>query len=266
MTIYKNQNQKGFTLVELAIVMIIIGLLIGGVLKGQELIENAKVTQTVATFKSYMAAHASFIDTYGGIPGDMANARDRVSGCKPANGCANGDGNSIVGVQIIDFNDGQIQDLNTGGVGSANQENTQYWKHLALADLITGVNPAVNTAAPVWGETNPSSPVSGGFSIGFWNYNDEPPAAVNGHAYFLTRETDGFEATTRGLGVVTAAAAANIDRKLDDGKPYLGSIWGMNPTSECVIFNEGEGSFLSLAIYNERISGKNCALWFFFSS
>ena len=75
------KQEQGFTLVELAIVMIIIGLLIGGVLKGQQLIENAKVTATISQIKGFQAALNSFRDTYSAMPGDMRNATTRLSGC-----------------------------------------------------------------------------------------------------------------------------------------------------------------------------------------
>ena len=61
--------QAGFTLVELAIVMIIIGLLIAGVLKGQALINNARVTSTVAQTKAIEAATTTFKDTYAALAG-----------------------------------------------------------------------------------------------------------------------------------------------------------------------------------------------------
>lgn len=262
----KLNKQSGFTLVELAIVMIIIGLLIGGVLKGQQLIENAKVNSAISTLQGFHAAQIMFRDTYGAWPGDLRNAESRLRGCTPANDCASGNGDSIIGQHFTDFGPGgEIPDFNTGGVGSANQENTQYWKHLALADLITGVNAGADTTDPVWGETNPGSSVSGGgYTIAHWNYTRERPIIVNGHAFFLTREVDGFAATTRGLGVVTANAAASIDRKIDDGLPYRGSIWGMNPSSQCVQFGgpDGTGGWQGTT-YNETRSGKNCALWYF---
>ncbi|HPD83403.1 MAG TPA: prepilin-type N-terminal cleavage/methylation domain-containing protein, partial [Alphaproteobacteria bacterium] len=72
MTISERQGRKGesgFTLVELAIVMIIIGLLIGGILKGQELIANAAVTSTVAQVKGFEAAMSTFDDKYNAMPG-----------------------------------------------------------------------------------------------------------------------------------------------------------------------------------------------------
>jgi prepilin-type N-terminal cleavage/methylation domain-containing protein len=89
----KNMRAEGgFTLVELAIVMIIIGLLIAGVLKGQELIGNARVTATVAQIKAIDAATSTFKDTYQDIPGDMINPGVRLPNC--TNMCATvGNGN-----------------------------------------------------------------------------------------------------------------------------------------------------------------------------
>jgi len=64
------KNQKGFTLVEIAIVMVIIGLLIGGVLKGQSMIQNAKVKRVVKQADELRAAVMTFYDKYGVYPGD----------------------------------------------------------------------------------------------------------------------------------------------------------------------------------------------------
>jgi prepilin-type N-terminal cleavage/methylation domain-containing protein len=73
------RSQAGFTLVELAIVMIIIGLLIAGVLKGQQLIGNAKVTAQVAQFKAIDAATSTFKDMYASLPGDITNPNTRLA-------------------------------------------------------------------------------------------------------------------------------------------------------------------------------------------
>ncbi|MBA3027839.1 MAG: type II secretion system protein [Desulfobacteraceae bacterium] len=70
----KLKNQMGFTLVEIAIVMVIIGLLIGGVLKGQGLIQNAKVKNVVKMADGLRAAVMGFYDKYGVMPGDENEA------------------------------------------------------------------------------------------------------------------------------------------------------------------------------------------------
>jgi prepilin-type N-terminal cleavage/methylation domain-containing protein len=72
--------QAGFTLVELAIVMIIIGLLIAGVLKGQALIQNAQVTATVAQTKAIEATTTTFRDTYNALPGDITTPQPSCIG------------------------------------------------------------------------------------------------------------------------------------------------------------------------------------------
>src|SRR5689334_17885827 len=87
------RSEAGFTLVELAIVMIIIGLLIAGVLKGQALIGNARVTSTVAQIKAIDAAVSTFKDTYAGLPGDLLSANTKVPNCAALPCNAGGDGN-----------------------------------------------------------------------------------------------------------------------------------------------------------------------------
>ncbi|WP_019557646.1 prepilin-type N-terminal cleavage/methylation domain-containing protein [Thiomicrorhabdus arctica] len=78
MEIKNVQKQKGFTLVEIAIVLVIIGLLLGGVLKGQELITNAKIKAVTSDFDNISAAYYAYQDRTGNIAGDGTNATPRV--------------------------------------------------------------------------------------------------------------------------------------------------------------------------------------------
>src|SRR5471032_2104216 len=63
-------RQAGFTLVEIAIVLVIIGLLLGGILKGQEMIVQAKVKNSITDFSGVSAAYYGYQDRYRAIPGD----------------------------------------------------------------------------------------------------------------------------------------------------------------------------------------------------
>src|SRR6476659_3166684 len=74
------KQQRGFTLVEIAIVLVIIGLLLGGILKGQEMITQAKIKNSIADFSGISAAYHGYQDRYRAIPGDDPNAATRWSG------------------------------------------------------------------------------------------------------------------------------------------------------------------------------------------
>jgi prepilin-type N-terminal cleavage/methylation domain-containing protein len=242
------KNEDGFTLVELAIVMIIIGLLIGGVLKGQELIDNARVSSTVSAINGFKAAHFTFKDTYGGIAGDMANAEIRLSGCAigNTNSCTFGNGNSIVGRMI-----GSLAGIAVGEDVSGDAENALYWKHLALADLVTGVNPSAQILAAnqAWGESHPSSPWGGGFTI---VYANDVVDSTHGLTLRLHRDLTGNIANLPGLHVINPNQAANIDRKMDDGMSNAGWVQSEYAGSLC----DAGGN------YDEQLSQKNCWMMF----
>lgn len=233
----------GFTLVELAIVMTIIGLLIGGVLKGQELIENAEVTATLAQVKGYTAAFTTFRDTYTGFPGDFSNARSQLPNCAAATNCNNGNGDLSVGAITTPWD---------GNKGAITTENTQFWKHLANANLISGIDPGSATVAI--GQSMPAAKIGGGFGV----VNTIPVgdvADMNGLMLRLQGCANCSSVEATGIPALTPAQAAQMDRKMDDGKPFSGIIRasanGSPPAGGC------EGTD-----YNEGKTNKFCVLYF----
>jgi prepilin-type N-terminal cleavage/methylation domain-containing protein len=229
--------QAGFTLVELAIVMIIIGLLIAGVLKGQALIGNAKVTSQVAQIKSIDAATSTFKDMYAALPGDIANVAARLPNC--AGGCAvNGNGDGSIGP--VTFN-----------AAPALEQLTYFW-HLSAADLVTGINPALGL---VWGGQFPSAKVNGGLHVGTLAGGAVPnnglgiaAGSVMGGLYVALHNTpNGAVAAT---GAFDANTAQRIDTKIDDGVPTSGNV-----------FPAGAPACIAAGIYNENTQGNNCNLY-----
>ena len=122
-------RQPGDSLVEIAIVLTIIGLLIGGVLKGQEMITNAKVSNVETDFRSISAAILAYQDRYGFLPGDDPSAATRFPGYWTA--ADNGDGDGLIS------GDWHATDNSL--------ESRKLWKHLRGAGFLKG--PADATAA-----------------------------------------------------------------------------------------------------------------------
>ncbi|PCJ36553.1 MAG: prokaryotic N-methylation site [Cellvibrionales bacterium] len=122
----RSTRQSGFTLVEIAIVLVIIGLILGGVLKGQVLIDNAKYKNFVKDIESYRAGVYTFQDTYRALPGDIG-----VVTALGADTAGNGDG-------VID--DDQCT---TDG-----DESCLVWSHLRYAGIIAGDPELEDATAP----------------------------------------------------------------------------------------------------------------------
>ena len=146
-------------------------------------------------------------------------------------------------------------------------ENTQYFKHLAMADLISGVSPSAGE--PVWGKSHPSAPIGGGFSVvqGAITYHSgagtNDPASMEGRQLRLHSclVCDNIEEGGGSGQPTTAGEAAMIDRKMDDGKPWTGfvrsSAAGINAgnASGNVRGCEGED-------YDETQKEKACVMYF----
>ena len=165
------RNQSGFTLIEIAIVLVIIGLLLGGVLKGQELINSAKVKNLAGDFKNIPVFIYGYQDKFKALPGDDAGVVTHVAGTlattggTPGNGVIQGNWNST----------------------TVTEESYLFWQHVRLAGLAPGptttgaadylpVNAAGGTigiqsgtntpaASPINASAGPADPIRGSYVI-----------------------------------------------------------------------------------------------------
>jgi prepilin-type N-terminal cleavage/methylation domain-containing protein len=220
-------QNSAFSLVELSIVLVILGLLTGGILTGQSLIRAAELRSVTTEFNQWRTAVNTFQGKYFALPGDMPNAHQFWGvaggsgvigdGCETATGTTtqtcSGDG------------DGSIEDNDDDEYG----ENFTFWQHLSNAGMLTGTyNGRAGTGSSRDSAGGVNVPVSN-MNNGLWYMEDR------GDSSGSAQEFNGSYGNTLLLGgfdngdepdedLITPQEMWNIDKKIDDGMPALGKV------------------------------------------
>ncbi len=184
-------RQNGFTLIEIAIVLVIIGLLLGGVLKGQELIQGARVCNTASTQGGVKAAFFGFQDRFRGLPGDYQLATTNIANVAPVPACGSPTGNGN--------GNGQIEAT----------EAILAWEHLSKAGFING------TYTCDAADSATTTPVN--------VYNIYLQLIYDG-VYGVTGAAVAVRHNLKTGPGIPVAVIAELDRKTDDGLPGTGTF------------------------------------------
>lgn len=266
------RHKRAFSLVELSIVLVILGLLVGGVLAGQSLIRAAEIRSLTTDMTRFNTATQTFRDKYLAIPGDMANAI-QFWGAQDA-----GDG---LGTDCTNVSSSGILTCNGDGNGTVCTTNGQcyeshrFWQHLANAGLIEGkftgiAQNTTNQSGSTAGVNAPqmrmatitAQPREIGVASGLADIYD---GSYNGSFYVGKPAC----ATCNPNGAFLKTEEAwNIDTKIDDGKPALGRLrtykFGNATAWAADSANCADSATQASAQYNLSLSGIHCGLIFIF--
>jgi len=179
-------QQKGFTLVEIAIVLVIIGLLLGGILKGQEMITQAKIKNVIADFSGISAAYHGYQDRYRAIPGDDPGAGRWAAA--PVSAAPNTPGNGVI--------EGAYNS------GTATDESRLWWDHLRRSGFVAGA-----------GTQQPFNAVTGMIGVQTGSAVPATPTALGGFSGLIICSAN-----------LPDKIAIAVDTQVDDGVSNAGSL------------------------------------------
>lgn len=225
--------KKGFTLIEMSIVLVIIGILIVALVGGQSLLESAKLDGTIAEITKHRDSYFKFKEIYNAVPGDMPDAVI-VWPSKAIN--ANGDGNFEIG---------------DGSTGTC-EECVYAWNHLSYAGLVDGdYNAHINYTYGRPGVNIPASSLGSAYGYNFNTFDN------TGRNFIIVGKP-----TSTGYFTFPALSpedARTIDAKMDDGIAQSGRIMGMDSWGDdlggsSVSCNDGMN-------YVATVDELRCQLW-----
>jgi len=209
---------RGFTLVELSIVIVIIGLIVAGVVGGQTLVKQAQLRSVISEYNKYDIAANAFKLEYASLPGDMPNAYSYWAGnCAGSAATCNGNGN------------GRVL-YNEAGIAQS-QENFMAWRHLNLAELIPGSFTGDNDSSGIHDMTPAINVPGSDFNGGGWYYGSNSYWQSNIDSIIGIKNwlVIGSESNTSHTfnALFTPSQAKSIDDKVDDGIPFVGKVKGI---------------------------------------
>jgi prepilin-type N-terminal cleavage/methylation domain-containing protein len=233
---FSKKTCKGFTLIELSIVLVIIALIIGAISAGSSLVKNAKVNAVIREFQTLQSAIAIFKQQYSYYPGDFptASAIWQTSStalcgsitlciCSSANAC-NGNGN------------GKIE-IPTTSIYSRKAESARAWQHLSLAsvlpqfyNMITDTTSGYSIGFALIGSSIPASKYDSldRQSNSAWGFNSGNVLTFGGLAYQTTTSTTTYYGFTPQSDAVSPVDSYSIDLKIDDGIRMTGDVTAIN--------------------------------------
>lgn len=217
------RNEKGFTLIELSIVLVIVSLIVGGILVGQDLIKAAEIRATLAQVEKFNTSVNTFRSKYGGMPGDIISSSAAAFGIFSettlAGTAGHQDGNGLI----------------EGGSSAAMVgigETLSFWRQLSDSNLLEA---ALGTAGNSSIVTTTGQATANVTNIG----QSLPAARTSPTVYYLVYASSGLNyfqlvpimqitaatgAVTFGTAGLTPIQAYNMDAKIDDGMPGSGTV------------------------------------------
>jgi prepilin-type N-terminal cleavage/methylation domain-containing protein len=229
--------KHAFSLVELSIVLVILGLLVGGILSGQSLIRAAELRAISSEYNRYSTAVYSFRDKYFAMPGDMTNATAFWGAADAGNG---------LGSDCTDVASTTITTCNGNGDGRVENnspESFRFWQHLANAGLIEGTYTGRTSAAlGTWIFTPGVNAPRSRISNATWSFRYMGPLSASASTW--ARDYGQGLGFGGGGDYYTLPAALtppelwNVDTKVDDGKPGLGRLVAY-PANNCSDTSDG---------------------------
>jgi prepilin-type N-terminal cleavage/methylation domain-containing protein len=233
-------SARGFTLIELSIVLVIIGLIVGGVLVGQNLIHSAAIRSEITQIQQFDTAVTTFKVKYDCYPGDCSNITTFIPGT------VNGNGNGMI--DYCSSGDGG------GACNSPNDEHMNIFPQLGLAHMIAGSFSNIASANAI-GVNYPAAKLgTGGVGAFGWNGTGDNFTEwyfTSSIAYDLPGSgIDGVNSFSGTPIQFTPYEAQNIDSKMDDGLPNSGRVQSSNYQSVLHWINNGPGG-----IYNPGWQG-----------
>lgn len=235
------RNQSGFTLIEIAIVLVIIGLLLGGILKGQELINSAKVKNLATDFRNIPVFIYGYQDKFKALPGDDKNVIAHLgstycaSPATAAQPCQPGDGNGVLGGSSA--TDNWTSQTST-------DETQQFWIQVRLAGLAPG---------PTSGQTDYRPTNAAGGAIGI---QSNIQTAGNGQFTSITQNAAGTASPMTGTYIICSEGilgkyVTQLDVTMDDGSPDTGSMRAFDPAApgkSVLTVNDGQAYTVCMGV------------------
>ena len=182
---------------EISVALIVMGVLIGGTIKGYALVENAQLKTVIKNVNQYRMAVNIFKDQYGALPGDYSDASTTIRS------------------DLIDGNgNGRIEG---DGLGRKDSEAVNFWQHLAVGDLLSSFGSVPQNDSADFGKGIPKERIGGGITV---MENPDGPTVMSGLWFVLGRKNR--DAGT--ASVLSPSQAQTLLNQVQDTDPLSGDV------------------------------------------